>query len=356
MKAARWHQYGGPESMVYEEIAAPVPASGEVLVDTHAIGVNFTDILASEGRSQLSRVLPLVPGVEAAGIVRAVGSAVTRIKVGQRVLGCKAQGTYAEQVLFSEDEVSHIPEQMDMCTAATFYVGAMTAHYGICDRAKLGAGETLLVLGAGGGTGLAAVEIGKAVGARVVAAASSEDKLRVAVQRGADATYVYPLGPLDQNAQKKLTADLFALSPHKRNDELNLGKISSVHEASGYDVIFDGIGGTYAEPALRALAYQGRYLAVGFASGMPKVTLGPVLFKDASILGIQPADDRVRVPGRSPARMKQLFAWYLEGRLVPQVSATFPLARAGEALRLLASRNLNGRIALVTELGEKTRG
>ena len=182
--------------MVVEELPSPVPGPGEVLIAVHAAGVNFTDVLAIEGNSQLKRQLPMIPGVEAAGLVRALGPGVSRLRVGQRVLGCKAHGTYAEETVFAEDELAVIPDEMDMQSAAAFYIASFTVRYALQDRARLRSGELLLVLGAGGGAGLAGVEIGKALGARVVAAASSEEKLLLARQRGADDVVRYERGPL----------------------------------------------------------------------------------------------------------------------------------------------------------------
>ena len=191
MQAMVCHEYGSPESLCYEQLPRPRPGPGEVLVEIHAIGVNFTDLLAIEGRSQLKRVLPMIPGVEAAGVVLEVGANVKGFHAGQRVLGCKAHGTYAEEVLFEALDLAVIPDAMDMHSAAAFYIAAFSARYALQDRARLQAGENLLVLGAGGGVGLAAIDIGKALGARVVAAASSDQKLALAKAHGADALLRY---------------------------------------------------------------------------------------------------------------------------------------------------------------------
>lgn len=349
MRAMVCHEFGSVDNLVIADLPSPEPAQGQVKVEIHAIGVNYTDCLLVTGRSQLKRQPPISPGVEAAGIVREVGPGVTRFVPGQRVLGTKIHGTYAEEVVFSEDEICVIPDEMDMPTAATFYVGAMTGYYGICQRAKIATGEVLLVLGAGGGAGLAAVEIGKALGASVVAAASSERKLGLAASRGADVCIRYPQGPLDLDAQKTLLADFLSQCPVRDSKVPQIGEISTVQESAGYHVIFDGVGGTYAEPALRALAWKGRYLSVGFAAGVPKVSLGTVLFKDADIMGIQPADEEVRLPGRDPKKMAQLFDWYLQGLLQPQITEQVELEKAAEVLRLMSERQLNGRVALLTD-------
>jgi NADPH2:quinone reductase len=254
MRAVVCRAFGPPETLVIEERPRPVPGAGEVLLQVQAIGVNFTDVLAIEGRSQLKRQLPMIPGVEAAGVVLAVGPGVTRLRPGQRVLGCRTHGTYAEEVLFDEDELAPIPEEMDMHGAAAFYIAAMTVHYALQARARLAPGEILLVLGAGGGAGLAGVEIGKALGARVVAAASSQEKLALALRHGADDVVLYERGPLDLEAQKRLAAELIAKAQRTGEGAQTIGKISSVHVSAGYHVILDGVGGTYTEPALRTLA------------------------------------------------------------------------------------------------------
>lgn len=351
MHAIVCHAFGPIDTLRYEELPSPTPGPGQVLVDVHAIGVNFTDVLAVEGRSQMKRVFPVIPGVEAAGVVTAIGPGVTRLAPGQRVLGTCLSAAYAEQVIFGEYEAVPIPDAMDMRVAATFYVASLTAHYGLHDRAKLQPGETLLVLGAGGGAGLAAVQVGKALGARVIAAASTDEKLALATRAGADAGVKYPAGPLDLAGQKELAEILFEKTRDSGAAISPVGKISSVRDASGYHVIFDGIGGTYAEPALRALAWEGRYLSVGFAAGVPKVSFGPVLFKNADIMGVQPAEDIIRQPGRAPEAMARLFAWHEQGLLKPDITAEFPLRDAVKALRLLADRKATGRVVLVTDKG-----
>jgi NADPH2:quinone reductase len=349
MHAIVCHEFGSIDLLRYEEMPAPVPGPAEVLVEVHAIGLNFTDLLLVEGRSQLKRKFPIVPGVEAAGIVRAVGTKVTAVRVGQRVLGTCISGSYAEQVVFDQHEVFPIPDAMDMRVAATFYVASNTAHYALHDRAKLQTGETLLVLGAGGGAGISAVQVGKALGARVVAGASSEDKLALARAAGADAVVHYPAGPLELAAQKALAEALFAQARDvKASAPLDI-KISSVRDSAGYHVIFDGVGGSYAEPALRALAWEGRYLSVGFAAGVAKVSLGPILFKNAVVMGIQPAEDSVRMPGLAPEAMARMFGWHTAGILKPDITAAFHLRDAVEGLRLLSERKATGRVVLVTD-------
>jgi NADPH2:quinone reductase len=356
MRAVVCQAFGPPETLVVEELPSPTPAAGEVLVHVHAIGVNFTDVLAIEGRSQLKRQLPMIPGVEAAGVILAVGPGVTRLRPGQRVLGCRTHGTYAEEVLFGEDELALLPEDMDMCTAAAFYIAAMTVRYALQDRARLTSGEILLVLGAGGGAGLAGVEIGKALGARVVAAASSPEKLELAQRHGADDLLLYQKGPLDVAAQKDFAALLIDKAQRHGEAPQSVGKISSVKASAGYHVILDGVGGTYAEPALRALGWEGRYVSIGFAAGVPRIALGPALFKNADIMGIQPSSDEHRLPGRNLRALQTLFDWYREGKLRPLVTQVLPLEEAARALDLMKERRATGRIVLTTRHDEASAG
>jgi NADPH:quinone reductase len=348
MRAVVCHAFGPVDTLTVEERPRPVPGAGEVLVKVHAIGVNFTDVLVVEGRSQLKRNLPVTPGTEAAGVVLEVGPGVTNVRPGQRVFGTKAHGTYAEEVLFAEDEVAVVPDDMTMHDAATFYIASMNARYGLKVRARLTQGENLLVLGAGGGVGLAAIQTGKALGAYVVAAASTDEKLALAKSFGADALVRYDRGPLDLAAQKALAADLAAKARSFETTGRSLGKISSVYEGAGYHVILDGVGGTYSEPALRVLAWQGRFLCIGFAAGMAKVALGPLLFKNADIMGLQPSSDEHRLPGRNPEGLKILFRWYLEGKVRPHISHVFALEDTAKALRMVQERRATGRIVLTT--------
>jgi NADPH2:quinone reductase len=349
MKVMAAHAFGPPEVLRYEDWPSPVPGPGQVLVGMHSIGVNFTDLLAMEGRSQLKRQLPIIPGCEGAGVVLACGPGVTRVRAGDRVLGVRADGTYAEEVLFAEDEVAVIPDAMDMQAAGSFYIASFTARYALQDRARLRAGENLLVLAAGGGVGLVSIDIGKALGARVVAAASTDEKLALAGAHGADAFVRYERGPLDLEGQKKFAADLLKAAELPQANPLPIGAINSVRPNAGYHVIIDGIGGSYAEPALRTLAWEGRYLSVGFASGVPKVALGPLLFKNADVMGIQPSSDEHRLPGRNPGPMKTMFDWYLAGRMRPQITGEMHLREAATALQMLANRTATGRIVLMTD-------
>jgi NADPH2:quinone reductase len=346
MRAVVCRSFGALEALRVEECPPLEPGPGQVLVQVHAAGVNFTDLLAVEGRSQLKRQLPMIPGAEAAGIVLAVGAGVSRHRPGERVLGCSTHGTFAEQALFAEEELACLPDDMDMRTAAVFYIAAMTARYALQDRARLASGEILLVLGAGGGAGLAAVQVGKALGARVIAAASSREKCTLALAQGADEVVRYAAGPLNLEAQKALTTELLAHAPRPKEKAQSIGTISSVPASAGYHVILDGVGGTYTEPALRALGWEGRYLSIGFAAGMARIALGPALFRNADILCIQPSADEHRLPGRNPHAMQTLFDWHRQGKLTPRITQTLPLEQAAQALKLLRTRAASGRIVL----------
>jgi len=352
VRAIVCRSFGAPAALHLEKRPPLTPGPGQVLVEVHAAGVNFTDLLTVEGRSQLKRQLPLVPGVEAAGVVLAVGPGVRWRRPAERVLGCSTSGAFAEQALFAEEELAVIPDEMDMRTAAAFYIASMTVRYALQERAKLAPGEILLVLGAGGGAGLAGVQIGKALGARVVAAASSAEKCALALEHGADTSVRYSPEPLDLAGQKAFTAELIAHAarPHERPQ--SVGKISSVHTAAGYHVILDGVGATYTEPALRALGWEGRYVAIGFAAGMARVALGPALFKNADILCIQPSSDEHRLPGRNEQALQTMFGWYREGKLRPRITHTLPLEQAAQALSLMSTRRATGRIVLVTSRGQ----
>jgi NADPH2:quinone reductase len=342
MRALVCREYGPPEALVVVEMPDPVPGPGEVLIRAQAACVNYTDILSTGGRSQLARALPMVPGVEAAGVVAALGEGVSNVAIGDRVLCTVMHGAFAELVLAGTEEVVAVPPEMPIEEAAAFYIAGFTTWHGICHRARLQAGETLLVLGAGGGAGLAGVQMGKAIGARVVAAASSAEKLALAREAGADACLCYPSGPLDRDAQKKLTADLMALSRSDR--AVTIGQINSVESGAGFDVVWDGVGGDYTEAAMRTLAWEGRYVSVGFAAGPPRIALAPLLFKNASLHGIQPSEPEYRLSARNRACIEQMFGWYAQGLLRPNVTELIPLDEAPRAFRLLLDRKALGRV------------
>jgi len=322
MKAVLCKQYGPPESLVVEELPSPQAGPGEVVVRVKAASLNFPDVLIIQNKYQFKPPLPFSPGSELAGIVKDVGPGVSGFKQGDRVLAFTTYGAFAEEVKVEAARLLPMPRGMEFDAAAAFLLAYGTSEHALSDRAALRAGETLLVLGAAGGVGLAAVEIGKAIGARVIACASSEEKLAVCREHGADATIDYARQDLREGI-KLATA----------------GK--------GPDVIYDAVGGPYTEPAFRSIAWRGRHLVVGFAAGeIPKLPLNLPLLKGASVVGVFWGDFVRREPREFAATLQRLGRWYEEGRLHPHVSRTFPLAEAREALKLLAARQVTGKVVL----------
>ena len=323
---------GPPETLVLEDVADPVPGPGEVLVAVAACGVNYPDTLIIEDRYQFRPERPFAPGGEVAGVVEAVGEGVGALVVGQHVIGSAISGGMAQKVMLPAERCVPIPNDMPMDDAAAFLMTYGTSYHALTDRAGLKAGETLLVLGAAGGVGLAAIELGKALGARVVAAVSSEDKAAAAKEAGADEALVYPRGPFDKDGARAL-ADQFkqAVGPN------------------GADVIYDPVGGDYAEAALRSIAWQGRYLVVGFPAGIPKIPLNLVLLKGCQIVGVFWGGFTVRHPTKNAENISALLDLYAAGRIRPRISARYPLARGGEAIAQLASRQAVGKIVVTMD-------
>lgn len=329
MKAVVSREVGGPETLVVENVAEPKPGKGLVVIAVAAIGVNFPDVLIIKDMYQFKPERPFSPGAEIAGTVEAVGEGVTNVKPGDRVLAMLGWGGMAEKVAADARRCFRIPDDMPFDEAAAFIMTYGTSYYALQDRGALKAGETLLILGAAGGVGLAAVELGKAAGARVIAAVSSEAKLEVAKKAGADDGVVYPAGPLDTDAQKALA-----------------GSFKQVCGANGADVIYDAVGGAYAEPALRSIAWEGRYLVVGFPAGIPKLPLNLTLLKSCDIRGIFWGAAIARFPDRHAAAVRELFDLYASGKIRPSVSERFPLEKAGEAIAALASRRTTGKVVV----------
>jgi NADPH2:quinone reductase len=294
-----------------------------VVISMKAASVNFPDVLIIQNKYQVKPPLPFTPGSELAGVVKVVGDGVTGVRPGDRVLAVTGHGAFAEEVKTDRSRIVPIPAGMDFPQAASFMLTYGTSDHALSDRGALKAGECLLVLGASGGVGLAAVEIGKAIGARVIACASSDDKLAVCREHGADDTINYVAEDLREGI-KRTTG----------------GK--------GVDVVYDAVGGPYTEPALRSLAWRGRLLVVGFAAGdIPKIPINLTLLKGCSIVGVFWGDFSRREPERFADRVKQLDRWFQEGKLRPHVSETLPLARAAEALTRMAARQVKGKIVLI---------
>jgi NADPH:quinone reductase len=325
VKAVLVKEYGKPEQVVLEDVPEKHAGAGAVVVSVKACGVNFLDALMVQGTYQSRPPLPMTPGAEVAGVIKEVGGGVSGWSVGTRVLAVAGHGGYAEEAVVNAARLYAIPAQMDFVTAAAFPIAYATSHHALKDRAHLKSGETLLVLGAAGGVGLTAVELGVLMGARVIACASSEEKLALCKEYGADALIDYGSSNL-----------------RERLKELTGGR--------GVDVVYDPVGGAYAEPALRSLGFNGRYLVIGFASGeIPKIPLNLVLLKITSIVGVFWGGYSQVRPEETAAGMAELLRWYAEGRLRPHVSQTFPLSAYREALDVVKSRRVKGKVVLVTE-------
>lgn len=329
MKALRSHASGGPESLTLDEIETPQPGPGQVRIKVKACAINFPDVLIIKDMYQFKPQRPFAPGGELSGVIEAVGEGVTDWKPGDRVIAMMGNGGLAEEVLAAADKLFALPEGVSFETGASLLMTYGTNMHGLLDRGHLKAGDTLLVLGAAGGVGLAAVELGKAYGAKVVAAVSSEEKAAVARAHGADETVVYPLQPFDKD-QSKALAEAFkaACGPN------------------GADVIYDIVGGDYSEPAIRSIAWEGRFCVVGFPAGIAKLPLNLTLLKSCDVCGVFWGAFAARDPKANAAHIATLFDLLKAGKINPKVSATFPLARGGEAIQLLADRKAVGKVVV----------
>ena len=332
MRAVLSKAVGGPETLVVEEVPDPTPLAGEVVIAIKACGVNYPDVLMIEDKYQFKPPRPYSPGGEVAGIVESIGASVTQMKVGDRVIGSTGFGGMAEKIALPAGRCIPMPDAMPFDEASAFILTYGTSHYALKQRAQLKAGETLLVLGAAGGVGLAAVELGKAAGARVIAAASSQEKVDLAIAHGAESGVVYPTGPFDRDGQKAL-AELF----------------KSACGPSGADVVYDAVGGDYAEAALRAIAWEGRFLVIGFPAGIPKIPLNLTLLKSCQIVGVFWGAFTARAPQENQENIKDLLGLYAEGKIRPHVSERFPLEQAGEAIRHLGARKAQGKVVVTID-------
>jgi NADPH2:quinone reductase len=323
MKALLCRALGPVESLAVGDIDSPPPSRGQVLIAVEAAGVNFPDVLMAQGKYQFKPPLPFAPGCELAGIVKAVGEGVTHVKPGDRVLALVMHGAFAEEALADASGVVPIPDRVDFATAASFMFTYGTSYHALQDRAALQPGETLLVLGAAGGVGLAAVELGKLMGARVIAAASTEDKLEACRSRGADETINYSSEDLRE-------------------------RIRALTDGHGVDVVYDPVGGDYSEPALRSMAWKGRFLVVGFANGeIPRIPLNLALLKGCSIVGVFWGSFTTKEPKANAGNVRRLVEWIAAGKLKPLVSARYPLDRAVEALKAMQERRVKGKVVIL---------
>jgi NADPH2:quinone reductase len=332
MKAMLSTRAGGPETLALTELPDPEPAPGEVVIGVKSCGVNYPDSLIIEDRYQFKPARPFAPGGEVAGVVEAVGSGVTAYTPGDRVIGSLVWGGMAEKVALPATRCTPMPAAMPFDEASALVLTYGTSIHAVKDRARLKAGETMLVLGAAGGVGLSAVELGKAFGARVIAAASSQEKLDLAKRHGADAGVVYPVGPFDKDGTRAL-ADLFKGACGEK----------------GADVICDPVGGEYSEAALRAIAWEGRFLVVGFPAGIPRLPLNLTLLKGCQVVGVFWGSFAQRDPKANAANIAELMQLYSKGAIKPLVSERYPLARAGAAIARLSGRQAMGKIVVTMD-------
>ena len=321
-KAVVCRELGPPECLRLESFAPTPLPKGDVRVAVHAAGINFPDILMAAGEYQLKPELPFTPGVEAAGEVTEIGEGVTGFTVGDRVIVKMRHGAYADEAMVSPSQLIPLPSTFDYAEGATFLAAHGTAYHALIDRGQVRPGEVLLVHGAGGGVGLAAVELGKMLGATVIAAASSEEKVGVAQARGADHLVLYPREPF-RDAVKRIT------------------------DGRGADVVFDPVGGEILENSLRCIAWGARILIIGFTGGIGMARTNLLLIKGASLLGVRAGEAVRRNPGLGAVRIKNLVDWAEAGKIRPHISHRVPLEDYAKAMRLLIERKAIGRVALI---------
>ena len=332
MKALLSHEPGGPETLQLEDLPDPTVGPGGLLVRVRAAAINFPDVLIIEDKYQLKPARPFAPGGEIAGVVEAVGEGVEGWTVGDRVIAVTGFGGLAEKIVVPARSAYRLPEERSFEEGAALLLTYATSIHALIDRGKLEAGQTLLVLGAAGGVGLAAVELGKAFEARVIAAVSSEEKAQAARDAGADEAIVYPPGPFDKDGQKAL-AQLFkeAAGPN------------------GAHLVFDPVGGDYTEAALRSIAWEGRFLVVGFPAGIARLPLNLTLLKSCDVCGVFWGAFAARDPKRNAQHVETLFRFWRQGMIGPKISATYPLERAGEAIAAIAERRVIGKLVVTLD-------
>ncbi|HEY0106162.1 MAG TPA: NADPH:quinone oxidoreductase family protein [Rhizomicrobium sp.] len=330
MKAMLCTHYGPPEEMELREVPAPQAGKGQVLIAVKACGVNFPDVLMLADKYQFKPALPFAPGGEVAGVVTALGEGASGVAVGDRVAVSIGNGGFAEQVVADVRRCVKVPDNVSFEVASAFIVTYGTSYHALKDRARLKPGETLVVLGAAGGVGLSAVELGVAMGATVIAGASTQEKVDLAIRHGAADGFVYPRLPLTRDQQKALSETIKAKTG-----------------GNGADVLYDPVGDQYAEPALRAMNWEGRYLVIGFAAGeIPKIPLNLTLLKGCDVLGVFWGAFTARNPKGANDSLKEIIAMIADGKLHPDVSATFALAEAGKSIRMLMDRKAMGKVVV----------
>ena len=332
MKALQCVELGGPEKLVVNDVADPEIAEDHIIIEVKSASVNFPDVLMIQGLYQFQPPLPFIPGGESAGVVIEIGDGVEGFNVGDKVFAATGVGGICEKILAHKNNVRPIPENMDFEIAAALSVTYGTSIYALKQRANLKAGETLLVLGASGGVGLATVQLGKAMGAKVIAAASTQEKVDICIENGADEGFVYPSGNLDRDQQKELS-----------------NKIKELTGGLGPNVIYDPVGGTYAEPCLRSIAWDGRYLVIGFAAGadqIPKMPLNLTLLKGCQIVGVFWGAWTGMFPAENQKNFEELFEMYEDGKINPAPSDKFTLETSAEAIAHLKDRKAKGKVVI----------
>ena len=332
MKALQCVELGGPEKLVVNDVADPEIAEDHIIIEVKSASVNFPDVLMIQGLYQFQPPLPFIPGGESAGVVIEIGDGVEGFNIGDKVFAATGVGGICEKILAHKNNVRPIPENMDFEIAAALSVTYGTSIYALKQRANLKAGETLLVLGASGGVGLATVQLGKAMGAKVIAAASTQEKVDICIENGADDGFVYPSGNLDRDQQKELSS-----------------KIKELTGGLGPNVIYDPVGGTYAEPCLRSIAWDGRYLVIGFAAGadqIPKMPLNLTLLKGCQIVGVFWGAWTGMFPAENQKNFEELFEMYKDGKINPSPSDKFTLETSAEAIAHLKNRKAKGKVVI----------
>ena len=330
MKAFVCKEFGPIESHGIEEVPDPVAGDGQVVVDIKATGISFPDVLIVQGLYQFKPPFPFSPGGEISGVVSAVGNGVTRFKEGDRVMGNVGSGGLVEKGAYFEQQLMPLPETMDFKVAAGFSLNYGTTIHGLKQRGELKAGETILILGAGGGLGITDIHVAKAMGAKVLAGVSSQEKLDLCKKEGADEGIIYPR-EMDRDAQKELSNQIKEMSD------------------GGVDVIYDIVGGDYAEPSLRAIKRHGRYLVIGFTAGIPKMPLNLTLLKECQIIGVFWGQFAGLDRDINRENFEELFQMHADGKIKPFVSETYPLDKAGEAIKSLEDRKVLGKVVVSME-------
>ena len=330
MKALQCVELGGPDKLKINELDSPSATPGHVVIDVKSGSINFPDVLMIQGLYQFQPPLPFTPGGESAGIISEVGEEVTKFKVGDKVFAMTGTGAFAEKILAHEASCTLIPDSMDYDSAAALSMTYGTSLYALKQRANIQPGETLLVLGASGGVGIAAIELGKAMGAKVIAAASTQDKIDMCMAHGADEGFIYPSGNLDRDQQKELS-----------------NKIKELTGGVGANVVYDPVGDSYSEPCLRATAWEGRYLVIGFAAGeIPKIPLNITLLKGCQIVGVFWGAWVGMCPDENNKNFAELFKLHAEGKINPEVSQKYSLEDSADAFLHLANRKAKGKVII----------